>query len=146
MTGRLKKLNTFVSYPIQLDVNKYCSSGARGTTYDEENAIIPHEYELSGVVVHGGTLHGGHYSAFVRHVRKSEPKTGPVVEGKIEIEGKENVEETEKDIVDWIYISDARVRLASKEEGTLIQSEESVHRVMEHCSHRHSDFYDLIPL
>ena len=55
-------------------------------------------------------MHGGHYSAFVRHVRKSEPKTGPVVEGKMKIEGNENVEETEKDIVDWIYISDARVR------------------------------------
>eukprot|EP00945_MAST-04E_sp_MAST-4E-sp1_P008950 g8950.t1 len=76
-----KKLNTFVSYPKQIDIAPYCyeyDDGDHGKTV----------YTLKGVVVHGGTLHGGHYSAFV----KRSPN-------------------------EWIYMSDSRIRVATESEA-----------------------------
>ena len=47
--------------------------------------------------MHGGTLHGGHYSAFVRRI-------------------KTNVGNSPDDH-EWVYMSDSRVRIATREEA-----------------------------
>jgi ubiquitin C-terminal hydrolase len=76
-----KKLDTFVSYPNHLNMAPYC---AYGSDYDSNDTL----YTLCGVVVHGGTLQGGHYSAFVKRAAE-----------------------------DWIYMSDSRVRCATEQEA-----------------------------
>ena len=140
MTGRLKKLNTFVSYPVNLNVEKYCGDSSKSTSNadnnenneNNENYDPTHDYELSGVVVHGGTLHGGHYSAFVRHVRNEEREneneqeqeqsssTTSTIKHAVDDEhndGNNKQQQPVKEKVDWIYISDARVRIATREEA-----------------------------
>jgi ubiquitin C-terminal hydrolase len=111
LTGRLKKINNYVSYPNELNVDKYCSKKRKtnnDSTSSATSSTTNHDYILSGVVVHGGTLHGGHYSAFIRHVSKKEEKGDG---DDSTVEGGDNQQ------VDWIYISDARVRMATKEEA-----------------------------
>ena len=125
LTGRLKKINNFVSYPIELNVEKYCSSKLKQQQQQQQQQqqmestgtkhIDPHAYELSGVVVHGGTLHGGHYSAFIRRVSSVDGGHGVSSTGRTD--GGPASPSSVAAAVDWIYISDARVRMATKEEA-----------------------------
>ena len=56
--GMAKKASDHVAFPLDgLDVSAYCADGVDG----------PAEYDLEAVVCHhGSSLHGGHYTAFVR--------------------------------------------------------------------------------
>ena len=56
--GMAKKASDHVAFPLDgLDVSAYCAEGVDG----------PAEYDLEAVVCHhGSSLHGGHYTAFVR--------------------------------------------------------------------------------
>ena len=95
-TGRgFKKLNTFVSYPEELNIEPYIYDAGDGGEKAEKAEGF--DYSLNGVVVHGGTLNGGHYSAFVRRA-------------KTDIGNNSNDH-------DWVYMSDSRVRIATKEEA-----------------------------
>jgi hypothetical protein len=51
------KINTFVKYPLELNMTKFLSSA----TSDEE-----HIYDLIGVSVHFGSFEGGHYIAYAK--------------------------------------------------------------------------------
>ena len=52
------KIETFVKYPLELNMNKFLSS----VTSDEE----PHIYDLIGVCLHSGSFERGHYTAYVK--------------------------------------------------------------------------------
>jgi len=53
--GLIVKLNRPVRFPIHdLDLTPYCAGSSNGLT---------HKYNLFGVVFHGGTCQGGHYTA-----------------------------------------------------------------------------------
>ncbi|XP_065906575.1 ubiquitin carboxyl-terminal hydrolase 16-like isoform X3 [Dysidea avara] len=53
-----------VSFPLVLDMGPYCTSDCIQKMADKNQEIL---YGLYGVVVHhGSTLHGGHYTAYVR--------------------------------------------------------------------------------
>ncbi|XP_069133146.1 dentin sialophosphoprotein-like isoform X2 [Argopecten irradians] len=62
--GGLRKLNETVTYPKYLDVAPFCSSALRGI--EEVNTNPGTWYRLYGVVSHSGSIHGGHYIAYVR--------------------------------------------------------------------------------
>ena len=55
-----RKLAKHVAFPIILDLAPVCKGGGK-----------PKLYSLYGVVEHSGTLHGGHYVAYVK-VTESE--------------------------------------------------------------------------
>jgi len=60
-----KKVNKHVTFPVCLDLASYCSS----SSYSLENVEIGQSqllYTLYAVVEHSGSLHGGHYTAFVK--------------------------------------------------------------------------------
>ena len=55
----MKKITTKVQFPFTLDFTAYCAA----------TCIEPHRdmrYDLFGIIVHKGTLSGGHYIAFVK--------------------------------------------------------------------------------
>ncbi|KAH3767493.1 ubiquitin carboxyl-terminal hydrolase 45 [Pelomyxa schiedti] len=54
-SGRLSKINDFVSYPMTLDLSPYCLESVTGST----------TYRLYGIVEHHGSMTGGHYTATV---------------------------------------------------------------------------------
>jgi len=66
-----KKVNKHVSFPLELDLAPFCSSTAKSlpTVSSHQQKIL---YSLYGVVEHSGSLHGGHYTAFVKVRLKSE--------------------------------------------------------------------------
>lgn len=85
---RLEKIDTFVKFPFQLDLHSYC--------FPKEKNDLTYIYELYGIVVHGGNLGSGHYTAYVK---------------------KKIDENTNK----WFFFSDTFVRPATEEE--VLQSE-----------------------
>jgi len=60
-----KKVNKHVSFPTELDLASFCSTTSKSlptVCLDQEKVL----YSLYGVVEHSGSLHGGHYTAFVK--------------------------------------------------------------------------------
>jgi ubiquitin C-terminal hydrolase len=78
--GRIRKNNVAVEYPISF----------RAEDYEKEPGSSPGRYDLFGVIVHGGSLSGGHYTCLVR--------------------------DTEQ-MTKWYDISDSSVREVSKHEA-----------------------------
>eukprot|EP00873_Tetraselmis_striata_P042528 jgi/Tetstr1/462792/TSEL_007743.t1 len=58
MRGRLEKISGSIPFDFHLDLSQFCDPNGL-----EKNGA---RYELLGVVVHSGTLRGGHYVAYVR--------------------------------------------------------------------------------
>ncbi|WMV31381.1 hypothetical protein MTR67_024766 [Solanum verrucosum] len=85
--GRLSKLSCHVNFRDAVDLKPYVDTRClQKDTY---------KYQLIGVVVHSGTMRGGHYVAYVRG--------GPKITGK---------DENAEDFV-WYYASDTHVREVS---------------------------------
>ncbi|XP_033729409.1 ubiquitin carboxyl-terminal hydrolase 16-like [Pecten maximus] len=62
--GGLRKINKTVTYPKYLNVAPFCSSALLKT---QAGGTPPRTwFRLYGVVSHGGSIHGGHYYAYVR--------------------------------------------------------------------------------
>lgn len=61
----LRKITRHVPFPLILDLAPICSTKSKEspTVRSDQNQIM---YSLYGVVEHSGTLHGGHYVAFVK--------------------------------------------------------------------------------
>lgn len=78
--GALKKITKFIRYTRHLNVAPFCHR-------DLIRSGAPLNYTLFAVVVHGGTLSGGHYVSYVLH------------------EG------------EWFYVNDSRSRKASVQEA-----------------------------
>lgn len=96
---RSSKITKFVSYPEFLDVAGLCL-----TKHDlkvegaEPDAKTSTQFRLVGVVVHGGSLHSGHYDAYVRVPARSK-------------------EDEASEIETWMRASDSHVREATREEA-----------------------------
>ncbi|XP_053659042.1 ubiquitin carboxyl-terminal hydrolase 45 [Anopheles marshallii] len=67
-----KKLNKLVSFPFVLDIAPFCGSKVKRASHIRpgQKRIL---YALYGLVEHSGSMHGGHYVAYV----KVRPKFGP---------------------------------------------------------------------
>jgi len=89
LRGGLKKISGHVSFPVQLDLSEYAKPLDTG--------FEKHLYNLTGVVVHGGNLGGGHYTAYVREGCDTDFRGG------------------------WYYCSDTHV--ARAKETQVLQSE-----------------------
>ena len=74
--GRLEKTDTLVQFMETIDISDYC-------THFEQ----PKTYQLFAVVEHAGSLHGGHYVAYVKSASLSS-----------------------QDDDHWVYCSDANVK------------------------------------
>lgn len=79
-SGGFTKIDTEVQFPFDLDMTKYFIK--------QNNPSETFKYTLHGIVVHGGGLGGGHYTAYAKHI----------------IEGKER----------WFYASDSYVNEVDK--------------------------------
>lgn len=79
--GRTQKLDAAIEFDEYLDTMPFIlpSQGA------EQDGIIPTRYKLYGIVVHSGSLFGGHYIAYIRHRQ----------------DGKDD---------EWVYCSDSHTR------------------------------------
>jgi len=88
-----RKLTRHVEFPLILDISPFC----------EDKNCEPMLYSLYGVVEHSGTLHGGHYVAYV----KVRSHTGR--------------RPAESPLGKWYYISDSRV--CDIEESKVLKSQ-----------------------
>ena len=61
----MKKIKGYIRYPRYLDLKKYCK-------LDNDN--LRTEYELTGVVVHWGSLERGHYVSIVKKEVENKDK------------------------------------------------------------------------
>ncbi|RZF49095.1 hypothetical protein LSTR_LSTR008381 [Laodelphax striatellus] len=91
-----RKLSCHVTFPLVLDIAPFCSKSCENLLEKGQTQLL---YSLYGVVEHSGTLHGGHYVAYVK-VREGEQKPNQPREGS------------------WYFISDSRVSPV-KEEAVL---------------------------
>lgn len=70
-----RKISKHVTFPLVLDIAPFCASKVKKL----EN-VRPHQkqlpYSLFGIVEHSGTMHGGHYVAYVK-VRQKLEKDDP---------------------------------------------------------------------
>lgn len=64
MYTSFQKIHRFVSFPLILDIDPYCSEKCRKEWRAPGKKEI--SYSLYGVVVHSGCLGGGHYIAYVK--------------------------------------------------------------------------------
>uniref|UniRef100_A0A1B6EAV3 Uncharacterized protein n=1 Tax=Clastoptera arizonana TaxID=38151 RepID=A0A1B6EAV3_9HEMI len=92
-----RKITRHVFFPVVLDIAPFCSPQCRTKSVSPDQSQIL--YSLYAVVEHMGTLHGGHYVAYVKVRSKDayDPTTKEPKPGK------------------WYYISDSSVSLASEE-------------------------------
>ncbi|XP_054268454.1 ubiquitin carboxyl-terminal hydrolase 16 [Macrosteles quadrilineatus] len=88
-----KKISRHVDFPLVLDVAQFCS-------INENEPIL---YSLYGVVEHSGTLHGGHYVAYVKVRSHADRRPGQPPPGR------------------WYYISDSRV--SDVDENTVLKTQ-----------------------
>lgn len=73
---RFKKLQRFVSFPLELDIAPFCSSKCKDSSGFEE-AQTEVKYSLFGVVEHTGSLNTGHYIAYIKirpNLEENDPR------------------------------------------------------------------------
>lgn len=80
----LKKITKSVPFPLKLSIGSFCSSKCQGITKDQKDV----QYSLYGIVEHSGSLHGGHYVAYVKTSSgqwyyASDSRVNPVSEDKV---------------------------------------------------------------
>ena len=101
--GSLKKVDDMVKFDDIIDMAPFVTPntsrpGTEVESHGEENASTI--FQLSGVVVHVGTLHGGHYVCYFRTY-----KTAPL-----------NSQGNKSNTREWVFASDSQVRPASAQE------------------------------
>lgn len=79
-TQQNSKIDTFFSFTKNLDLNRYLA---------EHNKVDCSQYELFGILVHAGTIHSGHYTAYLRPTPESE----------------------------WYYFNDSEVHIVSEDQA-----------------------------
>ena len=98
--GFLVKDRRHINYPLELDLDKFTVNGSGN------------KYKLFGVVDHSGTLHRGHYTAYVRKRDTSldESFKDPSIplEELINLLGSVNAEKSE-DLDKWYFCNDERI-------------------------------------
>lgn len=114
---RSTKLNKPVSFQTVLDLSPFCSKKSRDLpTFDaRQNRVL---YSLYGVVEHSGSIHGGHYVAFVKvrpHLEENSYRWQFLPRNQAKIDKllgakAEPVEPSGK----WYYVSDSYVSEVSE--------------------------------
>ncbi|XP_003135158.1 ubiquitin carboxyl-terminal hydrolase 51 [Sus scrofa] len=65
-----RKINTFISFPLELDMTPFLSSTKESKMKERQPqtdyAPIENKYSLFAVINHHGTLESGHYTSFIR--------------------------------------------------------------------------------
>lgn len=115
---RSTKLNRTVNFQTLLDLAPFCSKKSRDLpTFDAgQNRVL---YSLYGVVEHSGSLHGGHYVAFVK-VRPPLQENSyrwqflPKNQAKIDKASVGPKSEPEVPQGKWYYVSDSYVSEVSE--------------------------------
>ncbi|KAI5625437.1 ubiquitin carboxyl-terminal hydrolase 16, partial [Silurus asotus] len=97
MGYRSCKVNRHIQFPQVLDLGPYCSAKCKGVEQGQTQLL----YSLYGIVEHSGTMHSGHYTAFV----KARPRTHTSVGL---LNGATDVEATPRG--SWFHISDSSVQ------------------------------------
>ena len=99
--GNLQKDRRHINYPIELELDKFVLNGGRN------------RYKLFGVVDHSGSLHRGHYIAYVR---KRDPKLDENLRNKsaplsaqIKLLGQINAEQAASQVDKWYCCNDERI-------------------------------------
>jgi len=101
----LNKIGKFVQFPMELDLNGYCT--------ERKDESKQYGYRLYGVVVHGGGMGGGHYTAFVR---KRLTDGGDDVNIKSEHLDPNVMTSSSSIVSKWFYFSDTHFHEASTHE------------------------------
>jgi ubiquitin carboxyl-terminal hydrolase 16/45 len=135
--GRLNKLDTAVKFEFELDLSSFMAGDAPGSSSSTAAAaagadsggssglqqqyqqLAPQEslmYDLVGLVVHMGTMRGGHYVAYVKRVLGS-PGQDPAGEGSSNGGGNSSAGR-----VQWYYVSDTSVRTVNVTEVASAQA------------------------
>lgn len=116
--GRLNKLDTAVKFEFELDLSPFMaenaptssSSSNEGQATQQQQQLM---YDLVGLVVHMGTMRGGHYVAYVKRVHGAE--------GSAEA-GAAGSSTGSQGRVQWYYISDTSVRAVGVAEVAAAQA------------------------
>jgi len=118
--GNLKKIEDFVSFPEMLDMSPFMAprredyglkAGRGRPSALSRREDEPVMYRLYGVVVHIGSMLGGHYIAYTAIPGAVVATAGAAAEAK-----EKEKEPSKKSDRQWCYISDTTVKLVSFEE------------------------------
>jgi ubiquitin carboxyl-terminal hydrolase 16/45 len=137
--GRLNKLDTAVKFEFELDLSPFMAENAPQGTGDaglvgqgagsgdaaggssehlqqqqqQQQSLM---YDLVGLVVHMGTMRGGHYVSYVKRVHGDAAEQGPAASSSSSSGGKA------KGRVQWYYISDTTVQAVGVSEVAASQA------------------------
>lgn len=132
-TGRLTKLDTPVRFPFELDLSpfmapapaagsaslkqqqKQSSQQQQQQQSSQQQQQPPPLYDLVGVVVHMGTMRGGHYVAYVKRAAAANAANGGA-NGAGSSSSASNGSGAAAPAGQWWYASDASVKPVSESE------------------------------
>jgi hypothetical protein len=117
--GRLNKLDTAVKFEFELDLSPFMAENAPNSSSSSNGGQAAQQqpqglmYDLVGLVVHMGTMRGGHYVAYVKRVHGAEASAeAGAAGGSTGSQGR----------AQWYYISDACVRAVGSSEVAAAQA------------------------
>ncbi|XP_065218839.1 ubiquitin carboxyl-terminal hydrolase 16/45 isoform X2 [Planococcus citri] len=128
MYTSLRKVSKPVDFPLILDIAPFCSAKCQNLLIPGQNKIL---YSLYGIVVHSGSLQGGHYIAYVKARKPVEknsyrraflPKSA---NNSVQLENltfeniERKIEEDQSSSSTWYCISDSNVSKVTSEEQVL---------------------------
>ncbi|XP_044737826.1 ubiquitin carboxyl-terminal hydrolase 45 [Chrysoperla carnea] len=141
-----RKMSKPVTFPLILDLAPFCSNKCKNlpTINNQQNRIL---YSLYGVVEHSGTLHGGHYVAYVKvrppldensyrckflprigskkytnHIESEEKSTKPSVSEDDVDDGASGVSDPKPPPGKWYYVSDSQVSEVQESQVLKVQA------------------------
>lgn len=114
--GYTSKLSDHVEFPMILDLTPFCVSPEderdiehrKDTIYDEDGQVM---YSLYGIVEHSGSLHWGHYVAYIKVAAPQIQIPSKTKEDSEETNSEEPATVTKNK---WYYISDSHVSNSSE--------------------------------
>ncbi|XP_003384106.2 PREDICTED: ubiquitin carboxyl-terminal hydrolase 16-like [Amphimedon queenslandica] len=122
----LQKNNAHIDFTFLLDIASYCTD--KCTDYFDSDGRLM--YSLYGVVIHGGSMRGGHYTAYVRvrsEIQLERLTVNKVTESETINSDNEHIETRSFDYTSmensqWYYISDTQVSKASADDVSQSQA------------------------